>query len=91
MSETNFGKEFVIGNYTILSRLGAGGMGTVYKARHRRMNRVVALKILSRDTAGHERSRASDSSERWRRSPSSATPTSSWPTTPVRPKTACTS
>ncbi len=44
--------QLFIGNYTILSRLGAGGMGTVFKARHSRMNRVVALKIMSRDASG---------------------------------------
>jgi eukaryotic-like serine/threonine-protein kinase len=43
--------DLCIGNYVVLDRLGAGGMGTVFKARHRRMNRVVALKILSRETA----------------------------------------
>ncbi|MFO0902041.1 MAG: protein kinase [Pirellulales bacterium] len=36
-----------IGNYELLDRLGAGGMGTVFKARHRRMKRVVALKVLA--------------------------------------------
>jgi serine/threonine protein kinase len=40
----------VIGNYEVVDRLGAGGMGTVYKARHRRMKRVVALKILPRSS-----------------------------------------
>src|SRR5215510_3102003 len=40
-----------LGNYQVLDRLGQGGMGTVYKARHRRMRRVVAIKILSREVA----------------------------------------
>jgi serine/threonine protein kinase len=44
-------EELVIGNYQVLDRLGAGAMGTVYKARHRRMKRVVALKLLSREIA----------------------------------------
>jgi serine/threonine protein kinase len=44
----------VVGNYQVLDRLGQGGMGTVYKARHRRMRRVVAIKILSRDVAKSE-------------------------------------
>jgi tRNA A-37 threonylcarbamoyl transferase component Bud32/Leucine-rich repeat (LRR) protein len=36
----------VMGNYIILEKIGQGGMGTVFRARHRRMNRVVALKVL---------------------------------------------
>jgi serine/threonine protein kinase len=36
-----------VGNYDILDRPGAGGMGTVFKARHRRMKRIVALKVLA--------------------------------------------
>lgn len=41
--------DLIFGNYVVLDRLGAGGMGTVYKARHRRMKRVVAIKVLPRD------------------------------------------
>jgi RND family efflux transporter MFP subunit len=37
-----------LGEYQLIQRLGGGGMGTVYKARQGRLDRIVALKILSR-------------------------------------------
>jgi len=35
-----------LGPYEVLSRIGAGGMGEVYKARDSRLNRDVAVKVL---------------------------------------------
>ena len=40
-----------IGNYQIYSRLGKGGMATVYRARQVNMQRDVAIKIMSADLA----------------------------------------
>lgn len=40
------GSELVLGQYVILDLLGVGGMGQVFRARHRRLDRVDALKVI---------------------------------------------
>ncbi|MDE0736162.1 MAG: protein kinase, partial [Pirellulaceae bacterium] len=47
----------LLGNYLILDQLGRGGMGEVFKARHRRMKRLVAVKVLSPSVTQSEQSR----------------------------------
>jgi serine/threonine-protein kinase len=42
------GKELVLGQYVLLERLGEGGMGQVFKARHKKLDRVVALKLIKK-------------------------------------------
>ena len=36
----------VLGPYQIVAAIGAGGMGEVYRARDKRLNREVAIKVL---------------------------------------------
>src|SRR2546421_4764597 len=41
-----------LGPYEIVAPLGAGGMGEVYRATDTRLDRTVAIKIVSRALAG---------------------------------------
>ncbi|MFE6920791.1 protein kinase [Nocardia sp. NPDC057663] len=48
----------VFAGFTVERMLGQGGMGTVYLARHPRLDRLTALKLLNRDLFADERIRA---------------------------------
>jgi len=52
-SESTLSPGARFGSYEILERLGAGGMGEVYRAKDTRLDREVAIKTLSLDRSSH--------------------------------------
>lgn len=44
------GDSLALGQYVLLNPLGEGGMGQVFTARHRRLDRIDAVKILRRES-----------------------------------------
>ena len=46
-----------LGPYEIIAAIGAGGMGEVYRARDTRLDRIVAIKVLSEHLSSNPQSR----------------------------------
>jgi serine/threonine-protein kinase len=47
------GRNLMLGGYVLLEPLGAGGMGQVFKARHPKLGRYAALKVIRKDFLAH--------------------------------------
>ena len=77
------------GSYTLMSRLGAGGMGVVYRARQNRLHRDVAVKILSAQLGADEKAQERFRAEALAVIANSRIRTRSPSTTSARPKGAC--
>ena len=73
-----------LGPYEILSPIGAGGMGEVYRARDERLKRDVAIKVLPADRSPQTPIGCAGSNRRRRRRAASITPTSPRSTTSAR-------
>jgi len=61
------GRELVLDQYVLLDLLGQGGMGSVYRARQIRMDRLVALKVIRKEVLDAPQAR-----ERFRREAAAA-------------------
>lgn len=56
------GEGLLLGSYAVLEPLGAGGMGEVFRARHRKLGQIVALKVVRKERLSHP-----DAARRFRR------------------------
>ena len=54
-----------MGEYELLEKLGEGGMGVVYKARQRNLDRLVALKVLPKGRSDNQAAIARFYREMW--------------------------
>jgi len=48
-------RNLVFGEYIVMEKIGSGGMGQVFKARHKPTDKLVALKVLSADAVKNRR------------------------------------
>jgi hypothetical protein len=48
------GQQLSLGSYVLLERLGEGGMGELFKARHQKMGRIVAIKLIHKERLANE-------------------------------------
>ena len=52
------GPRLIVGSYVLVDRIGEGGMGQVFLARHRTFGRPAAIKVLRPDRRDNRRGRA---------------------------------